>query len=80
MNTKDQAQAPDVTPSTLMKHRRRKAPHELNFGEQLQQWWEQERIRMALPENSPLAQWAKRTFDDPPPPPRNPVLDFLTSP
>jgi hypothetical protein len=59
-------------------------PDEMNdntLGERVQQWVEEERIRKALPENSPLAQWAKRNFDrDPPPPPRNKLLDFLNSP
>ncbi|WP_377159572.1 hypothetical protein ACFJIX_09960 [Roseateles sp. UC29_93] len=81
MNAIDHAATIDVMPSPLVQHPRRKAPHEITFGEVLQQYLEEERIRKALPENSPLAQWAKRNFDrDPPPPPRNPVLDFLNSP
>ena len=48
------------------------------LGEWIEQAINEERIRDARPENSPLVQWAKRTLDEPPP--RNPVLDFLTSP
>lgn len=53
---------------------------DLTVGEMLERMVEEERMRAALPENSPLAQWAKRTFDEPPLPPRNPVLEFLNSP
>lgn len=79
MESIEQAAIHDVTPITLVKYPRRPTD-EIYPDERLQQFNEEERIRKALPENSPLAQWAKLTFDDPPPPPRNPVLDFLNSP
>ncbi|ANH70057.1 hypothetical protein [Mitsuaria sp. 7] len=71
----------DATPGIPIKQVSRNAEPEVSLGEMLQQFMKEQRRQDALPENSPIARWVKRNFDeDPPQRPRNPALDFLNSP
>jgi hypothetical protein len=79
MNTTEQAPTIDAMHGAHVQHPRRNPTQEITFGEELQRFLEEERIRKALPENSPVVQWVNRNFDEPPRP-RNRLLDFLNSP
>nr|WP_297523831.1 hypothetical protein [uncultured Roseateles sp.] len=51
---------------------------DITVGEWIEQAVKEHQIREALPKNAPIVQWVNRNSDEPPPP-RNPVLDLLTS-